>query len=94
MKLIKYISVLGIFIVSIISCNKVEQTVKPVITIDTTLYTDGNWADYPMPVFTSNTNTYNSSIIPYYYPTRQNTYINHHCNLYVMSVYEDAVHIN
>ncbi len=39
------------------SCDKVEQPVKPVIDIDTTLYTDGNWADYPWPNFPANTNT-------------------------------------
>ncbi|MGV6862419.1 MAG: Omp28-related outer membrane protein [Putridiphycobacter sp.] len=39
------------------SCDKVEQPVKPVIEIDTTLFTDGNWADYPWPEFPANTNT-------------------------------------
>jgi hypothetical protein len=48
------------------SCDKVEQPVKPTIDIDTTLYTDGNWADYPMPVFTSNQNTNRNVLIEDY----------------------------
>ena len=42
---------------TMMSCNKVEETVKPEILIDTTLYTDGNWIDYAIPSFTTNTNT-------------------------------------
>ncbi|HIP35548.1 MAG TPA: Omp28-related outer membrane protein [Crocinitomix sp.] len=48
------------------SCDKVEQPVKPSIDIDTTLYTDGNWADYPWPQFPTNTNTDRNILIEDY----------------------------
>jgi hypothetical protein len=52
------LSISSLFIiVSITSCDKVEQPIKPAINVDTTLFVDGNWADYPMPTFESNTNT-------------------------------------
>ena len=64
--IIKYIAALTLFVTLFSSCDKVEQPVKAVIVIDTTLYTDGNWADYPMPVFTANTNTDRNVLIEDY----------------------------
>jgi hypothetical protein len=49
--------VLGLILLNFQSCDKIEQPIKTPITIDTTLFTDGNWADYPWPVFPENTNT-------------------------------------
>lgn len=56
MKKIFYIA--NIILVSSIftACDKVEQPIKPSIDLDTALYTDGNWEDYPMPTFEANTN--------------------------------------
>jgi len=43
--------------VGTLSCDKVEQPLKPEILIDTTLYADGIWENYPEPTFSANTNT-------------------------------------
>ncbi len=58
MKKIVLITLIASFgLTFITSCDKVEQPIKPVPTVDTTLFTDGNWADYPWPTFPVNTNT-------------------------------------
>lgn len=57
MKKIVFITLIASFGLTFInSCDKVEQPIKTVITIDTTLYTDGNWDTYPWPDFQPNTN--------------------------------------
>jgi len=43
--------------ITTLSCDKVEEPLKPEILIDTTLYADGIWENYPTPTFTANTNT-------------------------------------
>ena len=53
-----FISFLTLFgLVFLNSCEKVENPIKPIIDLDTTLFTDGNWTDYPWPTFPINTNT-------------------------------------
>lgn len=61
-----HIALLSLLVVTIVSCDKVEQPLKPVIDIDTTLFTDGNWADYPMPTFPTNTNMNRNVLIEDY----------------------------
>lgn len=53
----KLVFTFTIISVTLMSCDKVEQPIKPEILIDTTLFADGNWVDYPAPTFGSNTNT-------------------------------------
>jgi len=50
---ITFTSVLSIYL---LSCDKVEYSLRPEIVIDTTLFMDGNWIDYSAPEFTANTN--------------------------------------
>lgn len=53
----KIVFFLGLIVtLSFISCDKVENPIKPAITLDTALY-PGNWADYVFPTFSQNSNT-------------------------------------
>lgn len=45
-----------LFIAVVSSCDKIDEPIKPALLLDTSFY-DGNWADYPDPVFVPNTNT-------------------------------------
>lgn len=51
--------------ITIASCDKVEQPIKPAILLDTTLY-PGNWEDYEFPVFEPNVNTERNVLIEDY----------------------------
>lgn len=48
--------VLGLCMIFIPSCDKVDNPIKPEILLDTTLF-PGNWEDYEFPTFNPNTNT-------------------------------------
>ena len=56
--IITAIAAIFLALAGITACDKVEDPIKPVIviTLDTNLY-PGDWADYPQPVWTANTNT-------------------------------------
>ena len=45
-----------VFLFGTVSCDKVENPIKPAVLLDTTLF-PGNWEDYPYPTFPENTNT-------------------------------------
>lgn len=47
------------------SCDKVENPIKPAITLDTTFF-PGNWEDYVKPTFTANTNTLRNVLLEDY----------------------------
>lgn len=52
--------------VTFISCDKIENPYKEEIELDTTLFTDGNWEDYPWPTFDDNTNTLRNILLEDY----------------------------
>ena len=62
----KILSFLPIFVLVLTSCDKVELPYKPVITLDTTLYTDGKWETYPWPTFEENTNANRNLLVEDY----------------------------
>lgn len=47
---------IGLMLVTSVGCDKVENPIKPAVEQDTTIF-PGNWADYPEPVWSPNTNT-------------------------------------
>jgi len=56
MKKIIILNLFALLIALNVGCDKVEQPIKPIPTVDTTLFTDGNWADYPWPDFPNEIN--------------------------------------
>jgi len=46
-----------VLVLSTVSCDKVKYPVKVVTELDTTLFTDGQFAEYPWPTFEVNTNS-------------------------------------
>jgi len=52
----------------VLSCTKAEEVITPIpqTTLDTTLFTDGNWIDYPTPMFTTSTNTNRNLLLENY----------------------------
>lgn len=65
-----FISILSLLL-GTISCDKVTFPTKIMTELDTTLYTDGQFAEYPWPVFTTNSNTNRNVLIE--------DYTGHHC---------------
>lgn len=57
--------VLSILSMILVSCEKVEEPIKPAIEIDTTLY-PGNWSDYVYPEFQPNLNTQRNVLLEDY----------------------------
>jgi len=51
-----FLVILPLLIISI-GCDKIEQPYKPIIELDTTLFSDDVWENYPWPSFNENTNT-------------------------------------
>ena len=63
-KLILFTFIFGLFF-NLTSCDKVDNPIKPAITIDTTLF-PGNWSDYVYPTFTQNPNSIRNVLIEDY----------------------------
>jgi hypothetical protein len=57
MKKITLFSITLVLILSTVSCDKIVYPVKIITELDTTLFTDGQFAIYPWPTFEANTNT-------------------------------------
>lgn len=62
----KALILITLFIGLLTSCDKIEKPYKTVIEIDTTLYTAGNWGDYPWPTFDQNNNTIKNILLEDY----------------------------
>ena len=64
----KLITILGVFtlVMSTVSCDKITYPTKIVTELDTALFTDGQFAEYPWPVFAANTNTNRNVLIEDY----------------------------
>jgi len=58
--------IISVFGLSFVSCDKIEEPIKPEILIDTTLFSTGNWVDYVSPTFGENTNTNRNLILEDY----------------------------
>ncbi|UKN00880.1 Omp28-related outer membrane protein [Paracrocinitomix mangrovi] len=67
MKRALYIGILSVvtMTVSLMSCDKIDKPIKPAILLDTTIF-EGNWEDYPDPVWTQNTNSNRNFVLEDY----------------------------
>lgn len=61
-----YILFAVVILVSINSCDKIKYPTKIVTELDTTLYTGGVWAEYPTPVFETNSNNLRNVLLEDY----------------------------